>query len=118
MAEHKAAQAQVTADHATIKQWAEERGGKPAAVKSTHSKGEVGIIRIIFPDSPFANDDSLEEISWDEFFDKFDEAKLALTYQDKTAEGERSLFYKIIGRETAAAREHGESHASRHHGRH
>jgi hypothetical protein len=77
--------------------------------------GGAGIIRIEFPDAPNAKDDALEEIGWDEFFEKFDEAKLALIYQEKTAKGERSNFNKLIGRETAEARAHGEPHASRHH---
>lgn len=38
---------QMTTDHETIRQWAEERGGRPAVVKSTHKPGQcTGIIRI------------------------------------------------------------------------
>jgi hypothetical protein len=44
--------AETTTDHDTIRNWAESKGGKPAAVKSTHKGGDVGIIRIMFPDSP------------------------------------------------------------------
>ena len=111
------AQAKITTDHDEIRKWAEARGGRPAAVRSTYSKEDPGIIRIEFPDAPNARDENLVEISWDEFFKKFDEANLALVYEEKTASGESSYFYKIIGRETAEAREHGETHASRHHGR-
>jgi hypothetical protein len=109
------AQAKVTTDHDEIRKWAEARGGRPAVVRSTQSKDSTGIIRIEFPDAPNAQDDNLEEITWDEFFEKFDEAKLALLYQEETASGQRSNFNKLVGRETAEAREHGESHASRHH---
>ena len=111
------AQAKVTTDHDEIRKWAEARGGRPAAVRSTQSKDNVGIIRIEFPDAPNAKDDTLEEISWEEFFEKFDDSNLALLYQEETASGQRSNFNKLVGRETAEAREHGESHASRHHGR-
>lgn len=69
------------------------------------------------PGAPNAKDDNLEEISWDEFFEKFDESNLALLYQEETASGQRSNFNKLVGRETAEAREHGEPHASRHHGK-
>jgi len=48
---------------------------------------------------------------------KFDQANLALVYEEETASGEPSYFYKIIGREMAEAWEHGGTHASRHHGR-
>jgi hypothetical protein len=111
------AQSKITTDHDEIRKWAEARGGRPAAVRSTYSKEDPGIIRIEFPDAPNARDENLIEISWDEFFKKFDEANLALVYEEETASGEPSYFYKIVGRETAEAREHGESHASRHHGR-
>ena len=111
--------AQITTDHDAIRKWAEERGGRPAAVRSTHGKGrgkgDPGIIRIEFPDAPNSKHDALDEISWEEFFEKFDESELALLYQEETAGGEKSNFNKLIGRETAEAREHGTSHASRHH---
>lgn len=111
------AETKTTTDHGEIREWAEARGGRPAAVRSTHTKDNPGIIRIAFPGAPNAEDEALEEISWEEFFEKFDASKLALLYQEKTAGGQRSNFNKIIGRETADAREHGEAHASRHHSR-
>src|SRR3954447_18838285 len=100
------AEAKFTTDHDEIREWAEARGGRPAAVRGTHGKDDPGIIRIEFPGAPNANDDALEEITWDEFFDKFGEADLALVYQEETAGGERSNFNKLVGRETAEARAH------------
>ena len=87
------------------------QGARPGA----RQNGGTGIIRIEFPDAPNSKHDALEEISWEEFFEKFDESDLALLYQEETAGGERSNFNKLIGRETAEAREHGANHASRHH---
>lgn len=107
-------EAKITTDHDEIREWAEERGGRPAAVRKTHGKDDPGIIRIEFPNAPNAKDDALEEITWEEFFEKFDEAGLALLHQEKTASGKKSNFNKLIGRETAEAREHGNNHASRH----
>ena len=109
------AEAKITTDHDEIRRWAEARGGQPAVVRSTRGKGGTGIIRIEFPGAPHAQDEALEEISWDEFFAKFDESDLALVYQETTAQGDKSNFNKLIGRETAEAREHGATHASRHH---
>ena len=83
------AQAKVTTNHDDIRKWAEARGGSPATVRSTHTKDNPGIIRIEFPGAPNANDDALEEISWEEFFEKFDEAHLALLYQEKTARAQQ-----------------------------
>src|SRR5436309_14659618 len=94
-----------TQDHEEIRRWAEERGGKPSHVKSTETGDDVGIIRIDFPG--YSGQGSLEEISWDEFFEKFDDNNLALIYQEETAEGEKSNFNKLVKAETAAAAEHG-----------
>lgn len=86
-----------TTDHDEIRQWAEERGGRPATVKGTERGDEhAGILRINFPGS--AADDSLEDIDWDSFFSKFEEAQLAFVYQDETAEGGESRFGKFIRR--------------------
>lgn len=62
--------------------------------------------------------DELEEIFWEEFFKKFDEAGLTLLRQEKTAGGKKKNFNKLIARETAEARENGESYARRHHPHH
>lgn len=114
MAQQKTAEAKVTTNHDEIRRWVEARGGKPAAVAATHRMSDAGIIRLMFPDAPQAEDDKLETISWEEFFEKFDEAGLALIYQEKTAKGQPSLFTKLVGRETAEARQHGEPHSARH----
>ena len=87
--------AKTTKDHDEIRKWAEARGGKPAVVASTEGENETGIIRLMFPNAPNHNDDALEEISWDEFFEKFDASGLELTYQEKTAGGQVSDFNKL-----------------------
>jgi hypothetical protein len=89
----------VTTDHNKIKRWVEERNGKPAAVKATHNKGETGILRINFPG--YSGEDSLDDISWDEFFKKFDDENLAFLYQDKLKSGEESRFFKFVDRNNA-----------------
>ena len=85
-----------TQDHEEIQQWADQRGAKPGEVASTESKGGPGILRIMFPKAPHHNDGALKEISWDEFFEKFDASGLALVYQEVTAEGAESNFNKLI----------------------
>lgn len=83
-----------TTDHKEIKRWVEERGGKPATVKGTGK--EAGVLRIDFPG--YSGEDSLEEISWDEFFKKFDESNLQFLYQEETSSGEQSRFSKFISK--------------------
>jgi len=87
-------QANVTTDHQAIKQWAEKRGGKPATVAATAKGEEAGILRLDFE----PKDGALEKITWDEFFEKFDDANLAFLYQDKTADGKISRFHKFVDR--------------------
>jgi hypothetical protein len=95
-----------TTDHDTIRRWAEERGGKPSEVISTAREDDVGIIRIDFPG--YGGEGKLREISWEDWFRKFDEASLALVYEEETSDGQRSNFNKLVGRETAQARAEGE----------
>ena len=45
-------------------------------------------------------EDKLQPISWEEWFEKFDERKLALVYQEETADGEKSNFNKLISRDS------------------
>jgi hypothetical protein len=93
------AEAKWTTDHELIRTWAEARGAVPSAVKGTGGDDDPGIIRLDFPG--YSGEGTLEAISWDEWFAKFDEADLALLYQEETAEGERSNFNKLVKRDTA-----------------
>jgi hypothetical protein len=93
----------ITTDHDAIKKWVEQRGGHPATVKRTRRGSEhAGMLRIDFPG--YKGQGTLEEISWDDFFDKFDEMNLAFTYQDKTATGRVSRFNKLVSRESAQSK--------------
>ena len=87
----ESAESKVTTNHAEIKRWVEERGGHPAEVKGTE------LLRIDYPG--FSGEESLEEISWEEFFDAFEENNLAFLYQEKTKDGGKSRFSKLIDRD-------------------
>ena len=102
-----ASTAQKTTDHDFIRHWVEQRRGRPARVRQTAPgkpkarKGSEGILRIDF-DPP---DEALEKISWDDFFEKFEDADLAFLYQDKTAGGKPSRFHKFVSRDSVDADE-------------
>jgi hypothetical protein len=96
------AESKTTRDHEVIREWAESRGGRPATVKGTGGKDDPGILRIDFPG--YGDDDALKRISWDEWFEKFDESKLAFVYQEETQDGERSTFNKLVDRDTVESR--------------
>lgn len=89
----------VITDHEEIREWTENRGGHPARVSRTGdggNGGDPGIIRIDFPG--YSGEGSLEEISWEEFFDKFEEKQLALVVENQPPEGDKGRFNKLIRR--------------------
>jgi hypothetical protein len=81
----------ITTNHDEIRRWAEERGARPVAGNRT----------ILLAFSGDDGDESLIEIPWDRWFEKFERRKLALLYQEQTAGGERSNFNETVSRETA-----------------
>ena len=94
MAEHDS---KTTTDHDEIRRWVEQRGGRPATVKGTEGSGEeAGVLRIDFPGR--GEEQRLDEISWEEFFDKFEKEKLAFLYQEQLKSGEESRFFKLVSR--------------------
>ena len=84
-----------TTDHDFIRRWAEERGGRPTVVKGTAGDDGEGILRLDFAEP----DDKLEPISWEEFFETFEDRGLAFLHQDETASGKTSRFFKFVRRE-------------------
>ncbi|HKX22443.1 MAG TPA: hypothetical protein VJM81_04135 [Rhizorhapis sp.] len=86
-------QAVKTTDHDEIRQWAEERGGRPAVIRTKGRKG--GVLRIDFGEP----EDDLEEIEWDEFFEIFEDSRLAFLHQDETSQGKESRFSKFVNRD-------------------
>ena len=92
-----AAESRTTIDHDEIRNWVEKRGGNPARVNGTEKGNSVGLLRIDYPG--FSGEDTLEPITWEEFFVAFDENKLAFLYQDETKDGKESRFSKLIERD-------------------
>jgi hypothetical protein len=88
-------ESKTTRDHGTIRRWTEERGGKPSVVKDTKNEGSgIGLLRIDFPD--YSGGDTLEAITWDQFFDTLDEKQLEFLYQDETRDGHMSRFFRFV----------------------
>ncbi len=81
----------VLTDHDAIRSWAAERGGRPSRVVGTGDKDDAGLLRFDFGDT----DDNLEEISWDEFFETFEDRELGLI----CGVDPHSRFNKFINRE-------------------
>lgn len=86
-----------TTDHDFIRRWVEERGGRPARVKRTGGGDDPGILRIDFPG--YSGGESLEEIPWEEWFEKFEESRLAFLHRDiKGDDGGLDRFNKLVSR--------------------
>ena len=92
------AESKVTTNHDEIRTWVEEREGQPARVKGTGDDDSPGVLRIDYPG--FSGEGTLEPITWEEFFEAFDENNLAFLYQDQTKDGEISRFSKLIDRDS------------------
>ncbi|PFG40929.1 hypothetical protein ATJ97_3471 [Georgenia soli] len=91
-----ASESSTTTDHDEIRRWVEEHDGKPASVRGTEGSDQAGVLRIDFPGG--AGEDQLEHISWDDWFAKFEDEKLAFLYQQKKADGSDSTFFKLVSR--------------------
>ena len=101
-------QAKTTTDHQHIRRWVEDRGGHPVRVKGTDVKGAFGVLLIDYPG--YLGTQTLEAISWDEFFKGFEEYKLAFLYEDEKQAGSLSRLSKLINRDLAQPRKSLVSH--------
>ena len=87
---------QTTTDHDEIRKWVSERGGYPARVKGSKDERGPGVLRIDYPG--YSGEETLEPITWSEFFKGFESNKLAFLYQDEKKDGSESRFSKLIDR--------------------
>jgi hypothetical protein len=86
-----------TVDHDEIRKWAEARGGRPSIVRTGSGKGKNkggGVLRIDFG----PKEEKFEEISWEEFFEVFDQSHISFLHQDETKDGKASRFSKFVER--------------------
>jgi len=83
------ASADRTRDHETIRRWAESRHGLPTIVKGTE-----GMLRIDFVQGKASGgrEASLEETSWDKWFEIFDDNGLSFLHSPE----EDSKFFKLV----------------------
>lgn len=78
-----------TTDHEEIRRWAEAHDAQPARVRGTGSgKGDPGILRLDLGEP----EESLEQISWEDWFEAFEANGLALLISPDSG------FNKLIAR--------------------
>ena len=78
----------LTADHAEIRRWVEERGGHPGVVPARDGRRRLAVSF-----DPAA----CEPLSWDEFFERFDRESLAFAYPLE-GNGEAAREAKLVSR--------------------
>lgn len=61
------------------------------------------VLRIDFPG--YGGEETLESISWEAIFDKFERENLAFLYQDETSSGGTSRFFKFVDRHSIDTKE-------------
>ena len=85
-------EAKRTENHDEIRRWAEARKAKPAMAEGTE------ILRFDFEETDESGDEALQEVSWEEFFEAFDDRDLEFLYQERTQGGKLSRFNKFVTR--------------------
>jgi hypothetical protein len=88
-------------DPERIREWAEAHGGRPACVKGT-----TALLRIDFGEP----DEKLQPISWEQWSETFERRRLAALIQE---DDERSRFFKLVDRRSAASGRGGRAAGSR-----
>lgn len=83
-----------TTDYDEIKAWARRRDAKPAAIMEENDI--VGSLQFIMPDVKTM--ERVGEISWDEWFEKFEREELAFLYLDASATGDPSNYHQFVKR--------------------
>jgi hypothetical protein len=81
----------VTTSHEVIRTWAEERDAVPATVEGTEHGGRLGVLRFDFG----GKDEKLRHVTWDEWFETFDERGLNFIYQETRSDGRPSTFFRL-----------------------
>jgi hypothetical protein len=100
----------VLIDHGEIRRWAEERRARPACVRARRARNDIGQLTLDLPG--FTDEESLQTLSWDEWFSQFDRSSLALMVQDETGGKRKSQFNKLVSRDSVQARSHGHTGAA------
>lgn len=92
----------VTIDRRVIEEWAKKHNGRPEVIEKLEGGVEAAGLRIDFPgkvdDEFLPESDPPQNISWDKFFQKFEDQKLAFEYRDEEELSDPSDSYRFIKR--------------------
>ena len=88
------AQGKITTDRNVIEKWAKARHGWPAIVRTATNVGVEMALSIVFPDGE--DRESANKISWEEFFEKFDQQNLVFMYREKDPNQKLSRYFVFM----------------------
>lgn len=88
-----------TTDHALVRTLVEDRDGYPAHLAKSEGQGDSGLLQVGLADADESGD--LKEISWEQFFEEFEEKDLAFAYREG-GEEDRSDFAYLRRRDESA----------------
>lgn len=83
-----------TTDHGTIRNWIESNDLAVARTAETDRSRSDGLTIV----TEGRSDDSIKEVTWDEFFETFEDEGLAFTYRTETMGPEEQLYYEFVSR--------------------
>jgi hypothetical protein len=95
----------VTRDQRTIMAWAQQRDAVPVAVRG---QGGAGLDELRLDIRGASDDGAGERVSWDDWLRTFTMADLRFVYQERTADGNLSTFYRL----DPTARQEGEGRSA------
>ena len=88
----------ITTDHETIREWVEDRGGRPA-----HMTGKTDdTARTLYIVEEGEAMEGLEPIPWEAFFETFEDEALAFVYQDRELGETDEWLYDLVDRDEVA----------------
>jgi hypothetical protein len=100
------AETRLLTEHDDIRTWAAARMGAPAVVDISPQGGTQPMLRIVFDQQSYQDQDRAERapnsggydlVEWDEWFRLFDEANLALVVGPEVG-GRRDSFHELVRR--------------------
>jgi hypothetical protein len=81
-----------TTDHDKIKKWIEDHNGVASVIDND---GKTKVLRVHFPEASSDKDDQFDEVSYEEFFQIFEDSKLAFLHSTDSD----STFNKFVSRD-------------------
>ncbi|MDX1667317.1 MAG: hypothetical protein R3350_08810 [Saprospiraceae bacterium] len=68
-----------TVDHDEIKSWAESRKARPVQIQKFEGENILDRVKFRFPSERFPEE---EDLTWEQFFEIFDEERLEFVFED------------------------------------